>query len=100
MSNNRWVHRSPVVPFTVSNMRVRSTVDAIAAQALEARLLVNDLFGVSASMFASYLIDLGCIPILVSLTWFLEKSEDFNQSDIPTDITALMLTLSVNRPLM
>ena len=42
MANNRWVHRSPVVPFTVSvtvsNMRAQSTVDAIVAQALKARL--------------------------------------------------------------
>ena len=91
MSKNRWVHRS-----SVNDMRARSTTDAIAPFTL----IVNNLFRVSVSMLASYLINLGCIPILVSLTWFLEKSEEFNQSDIPSDITALMLTLSVNRPLL
>ena len=29
---------------------------------------------------------------------FIKKSEQFNESDIPSDIAALTLTLSVNRP--
>ena len=45
---------------------------------------------------ASYLINGDCKPVLVQLIWVVKKSEQFHQSDIASDIAALMLTLSVN----
>ena len=50
-------------------------------------------------MLASYLINWGCNPFLERLAWFIKKSKQFNQSDIASDIAAVMLTLSVNLPL-
>ena len=50
------------------------------------------------STLISYLINWGCNPFLEEIAWFINKSKQFNQSDIANDI-ALMLTLSVNRPL-
>ena len=51
------------------------------------------------STLGSYLISWACNPILDQLVWFIEKSKQFNHSNITIDIVALTLMLSVNRPL-
>ena len=35
-----------------------------------------------------------------TMTWFIKKSKQFNQSDTARDIAALMLMLSVNGPVV
>ena len=45
---------------------------------------------------ALYLINWDCTPFFERLAWFIKKSKEFNQTDIASDITALMLALSVN----
>ena len=57
------------------------------------------LIWTSASMLASYLIDWSCNPFLEWLAWFIKKSKKFNHSNITSDITALMQTLSLSEPL-
>ena len=56
-------------------------------------LSVNGWFGISAPALASYLINLGCKPILEWLTWFIKKSKQFNQSDATNNIATLTLSL-------
>ena len=55
--------------------------------------------GALVSRLASYLINRGCNPFLVQLTWFIKKSKHFDQIDIASDIAALTPALSVNGPL-
>ena len=50
-------------------------------------------------MLAAYVINWGRNPFLKRCTWFIKKSKQFNQSDIISDISALTLTLTLNKPL-
>ena len=50
----------------------------------------------SASILASYLMNIGCTLFLEWLAWFIKKSKQFNQSKIPNVKAPLTLTFSVN----
>ena len=63
------------------------------------RLHQADSYGASVSTLASYLISWSCNLFLERLALFIKESKEFNQNDIASDIAALRLSLSVNRPL-
>ena len=62
-------------------------------------IYTNDRFGVSVSILTSYLTIWGRNQFLEQLDGFIEKSKQFDQSNITSNIATLMLMLSVNEPL-